>query len=144
MNFEVHWVAMARYLESSTQPVFLLGRPTTHSAQRGRSALSRSEHARLGRHWALYTDILIPEPRWSLTESGDWVRVPLFAYQTSDLAYSALLGCGLEIGIRAMNSFLSSHPEPILKIVLALGDQCTQLDDKFRCYVGLAVQTQRR
>jgi hypothetical protein len=82
-----------------------------------------------------------PEVQWSFTQTGDHVRVPVFAYKTRERAPATIWGTALQLGMRAVESLRQTTSHPLISCTLVLGDTCHDLADGYRCYVGMTFRT---
>jgi hypothetical protein len=77
-------------------------------------------------------------PEFTLVETGDLVRVPLFAYRTTDKQLHTLAGFTMELGVRAV---LATPMKPA-RMHLVLGnpvlDLASQNIEAYRVHLGLA------
>ncbi|MCI0420753.1 MAG: hypothetical protein L0312_16255 [Acidobacteria bacterium] len=133
MDYLIRWIDVTPNLTSGQQPVFMLERPYLHD----------SGKVRTGTFWVPQASLEDPSTQWSVTESGDFVRVPVMAYRTRERAMSLILGTGLQLGIAAIMSLRHHTQDEPISAVLLLGHEVSDLPDKnaFRVYVGLALRT---
>ena len=73
--------------------------------------------------------------KWSITRTGDKVRIPIFAYRTKEKFNISIWGLGLQCGMRALSA-LGKEPE---SVVLVFGDKCHEFEDGYRVYLGLTM-----
>ncbi len=142
MQFNVEWLDINPYLTSRQQPVFMIERPLPESAQ-GKvngGVFLTAQVARTGR-WFVPVSPLADEVEnleWSDTHTGDFVRVPVFAYRTKERAIASIWGTGLQFGMRALDGLRRCVQTPVESCTLVLGHECHDTNDAFRCYVGMA------
>lgn len=141
MQIQAHWLDVTQHLASGIQPVFMLERPLLRGDKPRGGLFASSEVARRGRYWVAAGDLLSAPVRWSLVHTGQYVRVPVFAYKTSSRALSAILAMGVMLGMRGADSVRGVTAEEIVTAVMVLGHECADTGDGFRTYVGLAFET---
>lgn len=139
----VQWFDVTPFVVSGDQPTVHLRRepvndgskPWAGTTQRG----SDSEY------WVATGGFFGGEPaEFSLTRTGETVRVPMFAYKTQHMALPALFGLGVQIGLAAVADLLHHTRDQPKVAHLVIGHQCTDLrpaEEAFRCYIGIALQT---
>jgi hypothetical protein len=139
-----HWIDVRPNLASGVPPVAVLKRPLLHGDQEKPAGMLVAEVARAGRYWVPLGGILTGKLMWTLTQSGEFVRVPVHAYQARPAGRSVIFGLGLELAFRAYADYLKHSSDPIERVVLVLNNDCDDLreqaspEDAFRCYIGLA------
>ena len=79
--------------------------------------------------------------QWSITRTGDKVRVPIFAYRTKEKFNISIWGLGLQCGMIALSAYgrlgwPDKEPE---SVVLVFGDKCHEFEDGYRVYLGLTM-----
>jgi len=139
MQFHVEWLDVNPYISQGMQPTFLLERPLPPSAQGSPKGnlFNVAEVARLGKWYVPVSPLNLETIEWSFTNSGQHVRVPIFAYRTGrNCTY--VWGTGLEFGARALDSLKTNHNPVVESCTLVLGRECHDLGDAYRCYVGMA------
>jgi hypothetical protein len=140
MEFNVEWIDVGPYLEKQIQPTYLIERPLPESAQgdvKG-GKFNMAQVARVGAWWVVVSDLATAQPQFALTKTGEHVRVPVFAYRTQQRALASIWGTGLQFGLRAIEALRLTTKDPIENCTLVLGHECHDLNDAFRCYVGMA------
>lgn len=147
MQFAVRWIDLTENLQSGRQPQLMLERPLLHGNDKRGGVFANAEVARKGEFWTPQSAMISTDPafevEWSKTKAGQYVRVPLHAYRTPSRALSWILAIGTEIGMRAIDSLKDRVRKPLGQVVLALGNECTDLSptaDAFRCYIGISIQ----
>lgn len=141
MLFDVHWINVNPYLERKEQPVFMLQRPLLHGDTKSGGVFNIAEVARVGTYYTPTSAINEAEPKFSLTKSGDLVRIPVFAYRTQIRALSSILGVAMQLGISATYRLQQIvRGDEIESVTMILGHECHELPepDGFRCYAGLS------
>lgn len=143
MKCELRWIDVTPNLALQQIPIFLLERPLAHGTQPKGGVFNVAEVARLGTFWVPQTDLHQQAIRWSRTASGQYVRVPVFAYRASVPYEAGLFGMAVELGVRAAAQLREHTPFPIDTMTLVLGHQCHVVDAEglFRGYLGLAFNT---
>lgn len=142
MDFKIEWVDVRPYLHSGQQPVFMLPRET-HGTTKQTYGFNAAEVAKLGEHWVPQGSVDGEVP-WGVTRAGDMVRIPLWGYKTTSRSFAEIWGMGLRIGMAALSQLRQYTNDVPKAAVLVLGHDVTDLaplEDAFRCYVGVAVQT---
>ena len=96
-----------------------------------------------GERW-MVPDRAIPfddtPPSFSVVQSGELVRVPLFAYRTNDKQLHNLVGFAFELALRLYSRL---HWTPA-RVHIALGNPVIDLSpasDSYRIHLGFALQT---
>lgn len=143
IQFNVKWYNVTPNLLSQTQPVIdvLVERERNHDQRRAWAG--GSQVGRPGEFWVPVSDLLVPEINWSVSKSGEAVRVPLHAYKT-DRALASLFGLGVTLGMTAIAALSDKTRDKPLEVILVIGHDCTDLspaEDAFRCYIGVAIRT---
>jgi hypothetical protein len=118
---KVHWLNVVPYLDKKEQPVVLLPRET-------------------GVYWTVQGNATDGTAKYAKTEIGDFVRVPVWAYQTNVAALSALFGLGTQIGMSALQGLRGVTSDIPMLVHLVIGSDCTDLRpelEAFRAYVGI-------
>lgn len=140
MRFTLHWFDVAPYRDGSVAPQFTIERPLPS----GRSAnaagmFAAGEVSRLGEFWVPTLSIYSARQEWSVTKSGQYVRVPILAYRTKGRTLPHILATGLSLGLEVLRT-AEFDTSRIGEITIVLGNECTDLaaDEAFRCYVGMA------
>ena len=94
MLFDTKWIDVNGNLQSQQQPVFFLERALLHGDKAKGGIFNVAEVARKGDYWTASSP-LPTEIDWSNTKTGEHVRVPVFAYRTTQKAITALVGIGI-------------------------------------------------
>lgn len=122
MKFIDEYINVDRHLETKQQPVFLMDFTPGKEYHTAVSSLASD-------------DI-----EWSISRSGDKVRIPIFAYRTSKELGTSVWSAGLHCGLRAIHSWgierWGDDPE---SVVLVFGDTCHEVEDGYRVYLGLTM-----
>lgn len=144
MKFETCYVDVNPYLATGQQPVSLIERqlPQGHGTQG--SLLRVTETGRCGTFWVPDGHLLASDSlSWSMTETGQYVRVPIEAYRTQEKALATLLGLALQIGMVAVDSLRQYTSDRPQVVTLLLGHECPVTEDgqAFRCFIGVAIRT---
>ena len=121
-------------------------RPSTQPGMKpAEMGFSSAKFARTGRYWVPQGPATDPKSDWDVTFTGDFVRIPVYAYRTKHHALAAILACGLDVAFSSMEGLSANAPGAIIEeIILVLGDKCTDLGEAFRVYVGFAFRVQER
>ena len=117
MEFVNKFVDVDDYIRSKQQPTYLMD---------------------LAGGKAYYTPVssLVEDDiQWSITSTGDKVRIPIFAYRTKEKFNISIWGLGLQCGMLALSA-LGKEPE---SVVLVFGDKCHEFEDGYRVYLGLTM-----
>lgn len=147
MRFSVRWIDVEAGLLTGIQPTFML--------RRGDGLPDSSEDHRS--YWVPQRDLLgdfSSSPRdgpavasgghdWSVCRSGEFVRVPLFAYRTVHHSKPGVLCLGAELGMRALAAFGTRGT--VCECILVVGSECTDLRPKLdacRCYMTVVYVVQ--
>ncbi len=140
---QVEWVDVRPHLVNGIQPVHLFERPLLHGSKPKGGLFSVAEVARVGEFWVPQTSVIEPNTKWALCRDGQFVRVPITAYRTSQRAASSILLAGLHTGMAAMHDLRNHTATVPLGVMLVLGHECTDLGTEhgYRCYIGIAIQT---
>lgn len=117
MKFIDKYINVDHHLEIKQQPVFLMNFTPGKEYHTAVSSLAEE-------------DI-----KWSISRSGDKVRIPIFAYRMSDKLDTSVWGAGIHCGLRALSSW-DDDPE---SVVLVFGDKCHKVEDGYRVYLGLTM-----
>jgi|TARA_R110000824_G_scaffold82768_15_gene207525 hypothetical protein len=126
MEFVNKFISVERHVGSGEQPIYLMdygGKYVYHTLT---SPISSAE-----------------SPEWSITDSGDKVRVPIFAYKSGKEPDSGLFGYGIQLGIEALELAKPTGHFPH-HVVLVLGIECHDLaeaeegEEAHRVYVGIS------
>ncbi len=138
MKFSLVWVDVSQALADKRQPVESFERPKAGGDRE--SVYGTSKIARVGEFWvpgALNAD----DVQWGITNQGEIVRVPIFAYTTGQAAKSVLMACGVELGFRARDALaVQTHKTPAA-VTLFVGTTCDLLPDKtYRYYLGMSIR----
>lgn len=143
MKFDVQWCNVLPNLVTGIPPSFMLERELLHGTNPKGSVFNVAEVVRVGRFMVPQTPVLLDQVKWAMTDSGQYVRVPIFAYRTNGRSLSEIWGLGIQIGLAAAESLRSIDPQPPKSAILVLGHECTDLspEEAFRCYVGVAFRT---
>jgi len=143
MKFDVQWCNVLPNLITGVPPSYVIERELLHGVNPHGSVFNVAEVSRVGRYVVPQTPVLIENIRWGVTNSDQYVRIPIFAYRTKGRSLSEIWGLGIQIGLAAAESLRSIDPLPPKSAVLVLGHECTDLspEDAFRCYVGVAFRT---
>jgi hypothetical protein len=138
MITSIHWLNVDSFLAQGIQPVVCLERPLKNLAD-DKLFLS-AKPGRDGTYRVAASPLSQSQVDWSLVTTGDFVRIPVFAYTTTSAALSAILFTGLELGLAAARSLAATDKQPVEQIIMVLGEDCHHLEDRncFRCYIGLA------
>jgi hypothetical protein len=111
--------------------------------------IAGTEIARTGEFWvpqAPLSQVKGQSLDFTVTKTGDMVRIPLFSYHVP-ASMSVLLGFGMQIAIAAMTELRKHTPDVPHTAVMVIGRDCPYVSDvagaanQFRCFVGLALQT---
>lgn len=121
MTFELHWRDFTDQLRSSVQPVIMLPKPPD------------------SRFWTPVSSLLADPIELSLTRSGDFVRVPVFAYDVASGLKSALLAAGIEYGMRAMAAVRQRSDCTRQHVLLVIGNKVPTTEKGVQCFVGLTI-----
>ncbi len=143
MSFEIvfHWIDSRKLLADTAPPVMMVERPVF-----GTSGVLASQPAHGGEAYVPQEPLVGPGPHeWSATRSGTHVRVPIFAYQSAELAGASLVSLGLELGLRAATELREQTSDRLERVTLVLGDQPVETvrDGRpvYRVYAGTALWT---
>ena len=117
MRFIDKYINVDHHIESKKQPVFLMKFTPGKEYHTATSSLNAEEI------------------EWSISRSGDKVRIPIFAYRTVEKLDTSVWGAGIQCGLRALYSW-GGDPE---SVVLVFGDKCHELEDGYRVYLGLTM-----
>jgi len=147
MDFTIRWVDVSANLQTGKQPVLVLERPLAHGNDKRGGLFSAAEVAREGTYWVPSNPLVgSGDHGWTVTKSGQYVRIPIHAYLTAERAKAQLVATGIEIGTRGILEYTQKIGSAPKELVLALG---TQVDDlapegrsHFRCYVGVAARVE--
>jgi hypothetical protein len=138
---EIVWIDITPYLISGEQPIYMLQRPKAHSEPKAWAG--STQIACLGEFWVPQGPVFGGEQAWSVTKTGDMVRVPVFAYKVPR-SLASIWGMALQIGLAAVAD-LRHHTNDIpSEVTLVLGSDCTDLspmEEMYRCYAGIAIRT---
>lgn len=126
MEFHVEWADIDEYVRSRQQPVCV--------AKRGVFLYQVPHGSWMEPHGV----------QWTPVETGDYVRIPMWAYKLPLPAVAAreqvlavVFSLGLQIGMRAAAAcpVLPAH-----RVILYLSRDCHDLspEDAVRCYIGMA------
>lgn len=139
MEFDVRWVDVRDHVAANIQPTFMYERPTIGHA----GSVSRGGVPRQGEFYTVVSHALAEKVDFSLCRAGDMVRIPIFAYRTSDRAQAAVWGMGVQVGVAAAAALNATYRLIPQSCVLVLGHDCTDMPgaNAFRCYVGLSFRT---
>lgn len=143
IQFVTKWLDVTPNLLTQQQPVFdvLVERERNHAGPRAWAG--GSQIARPGEFWVPINGLLEQQIQWSVSRSGEAVRVPVHAYKT-DRALASIWGLGVQIGMMAVDALRSKTQDRPLEVTLVIGHDCTDLspaEDAFRCYIGVAIRT---
>lgn len=143
LTYDIKWVDLAPHLAAAEQPAYMYPRPALHAG--GQARVGTSDVARTGRfHVPKYALLSAATPAWAVTQGGDMVRIPVWAFRTTNRSEAAVWGLGIQVGIEAVAALAKAGVrEPVTQVVLVLGGTVTDLapDDAYRCYVGIALRT---
>lgn len=143
MDFRVQWVDVTPFLLSREQPVALIRREPVHVGEKAWAG--QSQVGSTDQFWVPRSDLLADAvAEFSPSCVGDAVRVPMFAYKTSELALAELFGLGVQIGMAAVVHLRHHTQDTPRRVHLVIGHQVTDLrpaENAFRAYIGIAVQT---
>lgn len=137
MNFEVIPFPIHEHLLAGQQPIVLLDRPFVGGVpDAGRNVFLNVKVARTGVFYTATSDLLQPEIQWALTEKGEKVRVPVFAYRTLSPNFASLVGTGVQLGLKALENLGKTRGAPESAYLL-LADEVHSVDGGYRFYLGL-------
>lgn len=138
--FDVRWIDVKPYLLTGEQPVIIIPRPKAHNEPKAWAGTS--EVACLGEYWMPQGPVFGEQMEWSVTRTGDVIRVPVYAYKVHR-SLASIFALGVQIGMAALAELRHHTREAAREAVLVLGNECTDLtqEDSFRCYVGIAIRT---
>jgi hypothetical protein len=129
MEFDNKFIEVGPYLELRTQPTYMLSFEPKYVYHTVTSALT--------------SDFV----EWSTTDSGEAVRIPIFAYKTAKEPLSGLFHFGLQLGFSAMQEAASMFPTDKCKVILVTGVECHDLseegEDAYRVYMGISVAREK-
>ena len=141
IDFIVHWVDVSEHVRSGTQPVFTIDRePPAIEAPGGNFKRDSKEP-----FWVPTRPVMEEDPKWSMTRSEKYVRVPMHAYRTHSYAHAAILGLGIELATRALTSLVQHKSETPSKVIVVIGHDVDTVFDQFdgsshfRVYVGFVL-----
>ena len=140
MKIHTTYLDVDPYLAKGEQPIWFLERPLLHGNQPNAGVFNTTEIARRGTFWVPGN----PDQRpieWSMVNQGQYVRVPIWAIRTSGPIASEIPQYGLVYGVRLMDSLREHTRDPVLELVLFMGENVHALSDGYRFYVGLAFKT---
>jgi hypothetical protein len=145
MDFALHWYDVTLDLQRRTQPIISLERPHVGNRVTGHGDIfANSSPGREGEFWVPFKPINQEPIEWSLTTTGELVRVPMHAYQIAQPSKALIFGLGMELGMRAGMAFANKSFKPPKLVTLVLGTKVDLIDapdgQKYVCYAGLAIQ----
>lgn len=130
MEFVNKFISVERYVGSGEQPVYLMDYDGQHI------------------YTTLMSSVNSPDREWSHTDSGDKVRIPIFAYKTGKEPASGMFPCGAQIGMQALACYQRYSDDTRLTdvhhVVLAVGVECHDLaeaedsEEAYRVYIGIS------
>lgn len=137
------WFDVTPFVVSQSQPTVHLRREPANDGSKPWAG--STQLGSISEYWVATGGLMGEQPaEFSLTRTGETVRVPMFAYRTGHLAMPALFGLGVQIGLAAIAD-LRHHTRDEPKVAhLVIGHQCTDLrpaEEAYRCYIGIALQT---
>ena len=123
MKFNVQWFDASTHVGSGEQPAAIvkIARPFKE-------------------FWVAQSQAFDDEGVWSIVVSGDYLRVPVFAYKTAQPTLETVFGVGVEIGVSLMRQ-LDERADRISEAVLVLGKTCDDMrpeEEAYRTFVGAA------
>lgn len=140
IDLEVKWIDITPYLLTGEQPVYVMPRPKAHNQPKAWAG--SSQVSCIGDFWVVQGP-LIDNSEWTLTKTGDFVRIPVFAFKVNR-ALASIWGLGIQIGMLAITELRNYTNDIPQSVILILGHDCTDLspaEEAFRCYVGIAIRT---
>lgn len=141
MNVVFQWFDVIQFVAARQQPIVLYKRAPAHE---GKAWCGTSQVATLGTYWVPQTSILQPPVKYIQTSIGEAVRIPLWGYDTIHPSLPAIVGLGVEIGLKAMQGLREATQDKPLETILIIGQECTDLrpaKEAFCCYIGVAFKT---
>jgi len=141
MDFDVRWRDFGDHLAAGVQPVIMLER---EKADHARAWAGQTQISPTGTFWVPTSPLISVEHiDWAFTDYGDFVRVPVFNYDTQDRSLPHIFGTGLQIGMAAIDSLRHHTQDAPKAVVMFLGHECQDLPGGkgFRCFVGIAIRT---
>lgn len=141
MKFEVAWIDVNEHLRTQQQPVHMHQRPLAHNEAKAWAGPSKV--GRLGEFWTVQRMGDDGKIAFSVCRDGDFVRVPIIAYQTKERALASLFGLGVQIGLAAGVELRNHVAESPIEVLMVIGSECHDLPDAsaFRCYIGISMRT---
>lgn len=139
MRFDVHWLDVNPFLTQHRQPMFALRRELAHGSEAKGGLFNVAEVARSGTYYVPTSDLNKEQIEFSLVKSGEYVRIPIHAYRTTERALATILGTAIQLGISARDGLARQYQVEVEHTVLVLGHEVHDLlQNGFRCYAGLA------
>ena len=117
MKFIDKYINVDQHIERKQQPVFML------------------EFDPAKEYDVATSSIATEDSEWSISRSGDKVRVPVFAYRTVEKMDTSVWGAGIQCGLRALHSW-GDKPD---SVVLIFGDKCHEVEGGYRVYLGFVM-----
>lgn len=142
LTYDAEWVDVSKFLLEGVQPVAISKRPYAHSG--GKAWAGSTQVGQMGEFWVPETHLFDERVLWRHTKIGEAVRIPMFPYDTGFRVHSALVAVGVQIGMVSLLEMMKHTRDTPLHVKLVLGEQVTDLspaEEKFRCYIGIAIQT---
>ena len=144
MNFDIEWINISENIKSRTQPIVIFKRPGVGGRHVKEKMFTAASLGRVGDFIVPVSDLLQPQIEWSVTTSGDSVRVPVFAYTTTAKAKGSLLATGLELGFRAAMAVPIPPSRDLSGVKLFMHREVHVIDNVYRCYLGVAIRADKR
>ena len=148
LDFELHWLAvemLEQFLQQKLPPIVRIERPLIGGDFRdshGDKAYGHAQVARYGEYWVPDSPVLADEISWSVTQQGEFVPVPLFAYRTQHAARASIFATGVELGMRAMLDLSAHCKKPPQAVTLVMGPEVHSIETEngsvYRAYLGVA------
>jgi hypothetical protein len=138
MNFNIKWIDVNPHLQIQQQPIFLLERALLHGDKVKGNLFNVAEVARTGNYWTATSPIHPEQVVWGNTVYGQHVRIPVFAYKTTQKAIVSLAGTGIQHGLAAYHNLAPELHSRVEECIMVLGHECHEVDDAYRFYLGLS------
>lgn len=135
----VVWVDVEEYVKQRQQPVYMLKRSRVH--EEPKAWTGQTQVGTIGTFAVPVSDFLSEDVQFSVTKTGDLVRIPMFAYKTLYSNPAAIFCLGIQLGLAVLSQLRRKIPNEPTEVHLVIGHQCTDLrpiEDAARCYVGVA------
>lgn len=140
MRFTSHWLDITENIQTKTQPVYIMERSLPFGGERKRDFQSSSTLSRVGAFW-VPTSPVMPEVdiAWSLTKTGEFVRVPITGYETAAANPACLSAHGVQLGLLAMESLSKKTSREVIEVHMVLGTQIYQMPGQNKYIHGLGL-----